>query len=59
MFALRLRVQLRAMQRGVPVSNRTTLPELTPVERSRLKEAFRAVKAWQSAAAQHYQVSDR
>jgi CBS domain-containing protein len=58
-FALRLRVQLRAMQRGTPVTNRITLPELTPVERSRLKEAFRAVKAWQSVAAEHYQVKDR
>jgi CBS domain-containing protein len=57
-LGLRLRVQLRAIERGAPLSNRVARAELSPVERARLKEAFRAVKAWQASAAQRYRVTD-
>jgi CBS domain-containing protein len=56
--ALRLRVQLRAVEAGAAPSNRVALAALTPVERARLKEAFGAVKAWQAQAAQRYHVTD-
>jgi CBS domain-containing protein len=56
--ALRLRVQLRALDRGEAPSNRVALASLAMAERARLKEAFRAVKAWQVQAAQRYHVTD-
>ncbi len=59
LLALRLRVQLRTMAGGGAPSNRVSLGLLTPVERSRLREAFRAIKAWQDSAARHYHVADR
>jgi CBS domain-containing protein len=59
LMGLRLRVQLRAVEGGEPPSNEVALAQLTAIERSRLKDAFRAIKGWQTAAALHYQVSDR
>jgi CBS domain-containing protein len=32
------------------------LSELTPLERTRLKESFRALKSWQDLAAYHWRV---
>jgi CBS domain-containing protein len=58
LLALRLRVQLRARGGDAP-ADRASLAELTPVERSRLKDAFRAIKSWQDVAAHHYHVADR
>jgi CBS domain-containing protein len=59
LLGLRLRVQLRTMEGGGAPTNQTSLGLLTPVERSRLREAFRAIKAWQDSAARHYHVADR
>jgi CBS domain-containing protein len=54
LIGLRLRLQLRALAEGKPASNKIALAELAPVERSRLKDAFRAVKVWQDAGAFHF-----
>jgi CBS domain-containing protein len=59
LLALRLRVQLRTVAGGGAPTNQASLAQLTPVERSRLKDAFRAVKSWQDLAAHHYHVADR
>jgi CBS domain-containing protein len=37
------------------VDNEVALSDLTAIERSRLKESFRAIKGWQEKAAYHYQ----
>ncbi len=54
LLALRLRLQLRALADGRPASNKVVLPDLDPVERSRLKDAFRAIKRFQESAVLHY-----
>jgi CBS domain-containing protein len=59
LLGLRLRVQLRTLHGGGAPTNQVSLALLTPVERTRLREAFRAIKAWQAAAVRHYQVLDR
>jgi CBS domain-containing protein len=51
LLGLRLRLQLRMAAEGRPVTNEVTLAELNAIERSRLKDAFRAIKSWQDAAA--------
>lgn len=51
---LRLRLQLRDLAEGRPASNEVALSALSAVERSRLKEAFRAVRRWQERAVYHY-----
>jgi CBS domain-containing protein len=56
LLGLRLRVQLRRAEHGAPGSNEVALGELGPVERARLKDAFRVVRAWQDKAAYHWQV---
>ncbi len=56
LLGLRLRVQLRAIQAGEPPTNKVALGDLTGIERSRLKDSFRAIKSWQEKAAYHYQV---
>jgi CBS domain-containing protein len=55
LLGLRLRLQLRRSAEGRAVGNEVELPALSPAERSHLKEAFRAIKAWQEKAAYHYQ----
>jgi CBS domain-containing protein len=57
LLGLRLRLQLRDLAEGRGPRNRVALSEVTPVERSRLRDAFRAVKSWQEKAAYHYQAS--
>jgi CBS domain-containing protein len=59
LLALRLRVQLRALEAGGAPTNSAALSAFTPVERSRLRDAFRAIKAWQETSARHYEVADR
>jgi CBS domain-containing protein len=54
LLGLRLRRQLRAASQGGAASDEAALSEFTPVERSRLKEAFRAIRGWQDMAAYHY-----
>jgi CBS domain-containing protein len=39
---------------GREATNRVALSELTAVERSRVKDAFRAIRVWQECAAFHY-----
>ena len=56
LVGLRLRLQLRMLVEGRPVVDEVALSELTPLERTRLKESFRAVKAWQDLAAYHHHV---
>jgi CBS domain-containing protein len=57
LLGLRLRLQLRLLSVGKPVVNKVALSELSGIERTRLKDSFRAVKAWQDMAAYHYQAS--
>ena len=54
LLGLRLRLQLRAVADGRPVSNLVPLAELSALERSRLKDSFRAIKDWQEKASYHY-----
>jgi CBS domain-containing protein len=56
LLGLRLHLQLRMVVEGRPVMDEVTLSELTPIERTRLKESFRAVKAWQELAAYHHRL---
>jgi CBS domain-containing protein len=56
LVGLRLHVQLRMLVEGRPVVDEVTLAELTPIERTRLKESFRAVKAWQELAVYHHRL---
>jgi CBS domain-containing protein len=56
LVGLRLRLQLRSLVAGRPVVDEVALSELTPLERTRLKESFRAVNAWQEVAAYHHRL---
>jgi len=55
LLGLRLRRQLRLLSEGKSPSNAVALSELSAVERSRVKEAFRAIRSWQELAAHHFQ----
>jgi CBS domain-containing protein len=55
LMGLRLRVQLRRIADGVPPLGEVTVSTLSPLERHRLKDSFRAIKRWQEKAAFHYQ----
>jgi CBS domain-containing protein len=54
---LLLRGQLRAISEHRPVGSELAFADLSPLERSRLKGSFRAIKAWQEKAAYHYQTA--
>jgi CBS domain-containing protein len=54
LVGLRLRLQLDRLSRGAPPSAAVALAELTAVERARVKDALRAVKAFQEAGALHF-----
>ena len=56
LLGLRLRVQLRQLAEGRAPSNEVALSELSAVERSRLKEAFRAIRGWQELVAHRWRV---
>jgi len=56
LLGLRLRLRLRHLQEGRGAGDELALSELSPVERSRLKEAFRAIRGWQEAAAHRYRL---
>jgi CBS domain-containing protein len=47
--------RLRAVAAGRPFSAEIALSELAAIERTRLKDAFRVIRAWQEAAAYRYQ----
>lgn len=55
LLGLRLAVQLRALEAGSPAADQVQLSELTGMERSRLKDAFRAIRQWQDSASLRYQ----
>ncbi len=57
LLGLRLREQLKQASGGKPVVNRLAFGDLSAIERSRLKDAFRAIRSWQDMAAYHYQAS--
>ena len=57
LLGLRLRLQLKLAAEGKPAINKLAFSDLSAVERSRLKDAFRAIKSWQDMAAYHYQAS--
>jgi len=42
---------------GKPVTNKVTLAELGAIERSRLKDAFRAIKSWQEKSAFQFHIN--
>jgi CBS domain-containing protein len=50
----RLRLQLRALAEGRPAGHAVALADLPAVERSRLKDALRAVRGFQEAGAHHF-----
>lgn len=54
---LRLRLLLRRHAQREPLSTEVSLADLTPLERNRLKDSFRAIKGWQEKAAYRYQTN--
>lgn len=54
LLRVRLREQLRMLSEGAPATNVIALSDLSSIERSRLKDTFRAVEDWQARAAYHY-----
>ncbi|HSD21208.1 MAG TPA: DUF294 nucleotidyltransferase-like domain-containing protein [Anaeromyxobacter sp.] len=55
-LGLRLRRELEAWSRGAPATSTLSVGELTAIERTRLKEAFRDIARWHGAASHHYHV---
>jgi CBS domain-containing protein len=55
LLSIHLAVQLRAAAAGRPGARDVALSELAAIERTRLKDAFRAVRRWQESAAFRYQ----
>ena len=54
LLGLRLRQQLRMVAEGQPIVNKVALSALSSIERSRLKDSLRAVRAWQEKASFHF-----
>lgn len=54
LLRIRLRAQLRMISEGKLPSNELSLAELSSMERSRLRDAFRAIELWQEHASYHY-----
>ncbi len=54
LLGLRLRLQLRALAARKPAREQVALAELGAVERSRLKDALRAVRAFREAGTHHF-----
>jgi CBS domain-containing protein len=54
LLRVRLREQLRMLSGGNPANNVIALSDLSSIERSRLKDTFRAIEVWQERAAYHY-----
>jgi CBS domain-containing protein len=54
LLGLALRHRLRMLAEGRPPAAEVALVELSAIERSRLKESFRAIRRWQEKAAYHY-----
>jgi CBS domain-containing protein len=56
LLGLRLRLQLRMIADGGTAREEVPLADLAAIERSRLKDTFRALRAWQERAAQHFRI---
>jgi CBS domain-containing protein len=54
LLGLRLRHQLKRLSEGGAPTSEVRLAELSAIERSRLKESFRAIARWQERGAYHY-----
>ncbi len=54
LLGLRLRLQIALIAEGRPTTNRVALSQLSAIERTRLKDAFRAIRTWQDRAAFHF-----
>jgi CBS domain-containing protein len=54
-LGLRLKVQLRALAAGSHPGDDVALSELTAIERTRLKDSFRAIHKWQETASLRYE----
>jgi CBS domain-containing protein len=57
LLRVRLRTQIRAISEGKPPTNMVSLADLSSMERSRLRDAFRAIEVWQERAAYHYRTN--
>jgi CBS domain-containing protein len=57
LLRVRLRTQLRAISEGRAPSNMVSLSDLSSMERSRLRDTFRAIEVWQERAAYHYRTN--
>jgi CBS domain-containing protein len=56
LLGLRLRLQLHMTAAGKPISNKVSLAALNAIERSRVKDSFRAIRDWQDQAASQFHV---
>jgi CBS domain-containing protein len=54
LLGLRLRLQLRMVAEGKPPTSAVQLADLSAIERSRLRESFRAIRDWQDQASYRY-----
>jgi len=54
LLGLKLRHQLRLHAEGRPPGAEVALADLSAIERTRLKDSFRAIRRWQEKAAYHY-----
>jgi CBS domain-containing protein len=54
LLRLRLREQIRMISEGKPPTNVISLADLSSIERSRLRDTFRAIEVWQERASYHY-----
>ncbi len=54
LLRVRLREQLKMISEGRPPSNMISLSDLSSMERSRLRDTFRAVEVWHEHAAYHF-----
>ena len=54
LLRVRLREQIEMISEGKPPSNMISLSDLSSMERSRLRDAFRAIEVWHEHAAYHY-----
>jgi CBS domain-containing protein len=54
LLRVRLRAQLRMISEGKPPSNMISFSDLSTIERSRMRDAFRAIEAWHENAAYHF-----
>jgi CBS domain-containing protein len=56
LLGLRLRLQLHHVAHGRTPGDEVALSQLSPLERSRLKESLRAIRGWQELAGHKYRV---